>query len=347
MENNGSGDLASQPSISQPVGAISPVVPQSSPLRQIFLGPNGIRAGWRLLIYFATVIALTFAVFSVLMRLLHHHRNEKITVMNPVETIVMEAVLVLIAFLAAILMRRIEHEKWDHYGLPLARAFRREFWLGTLWGFGGLSAVVFVLWLTHCYSIDSVALHGITILKYGALWALGFLFVGLYEEFIMRGYSLYTLASGITFWPSAVILSLVFFLGHVHNSGEDWLGLANVFLFGMFACFTLWKTGSLWFAVGVHAAWDWGQTFFYSTPDSGLKANGQLLNVHISGPVWLSGGAAGPEGSLICAIFLLLSLAAFAVIVPKRKWVGQNDRRRAVAPLPQPTVLIDPSALRS
>jgi uncharacterized protein len=346
MENNGSSDFVSQPSFS----GMPSVAPQSAPpestMRKIFMGPNGIRAGWRLAMYTAITFGLEAAIFLPLMKLTHHQKNEQIKVLTPGTAFLYEILLFFVAVLGAVIMRRIEHEKWDHYGLPLGRAFRGEFWLGILAGFSALSLVMLCLWRMHVYTIDSLALHGAEIVKYGAIWAVVFLLVGLFEEFQMRGYSLYTLSSGIGFWPSAVILSIVFFVGHIHNSGEDWLGLLGVFLFGMFCCLTLWKTGSLWFAVGVHAAWDWGLTFFYSAPDSGLMAEGQLFKSHFTGPYWLSGGSAGPEGSVIVTILLLLCTLAVVLFLPKRKWVSQNELRLAKRP-PEPVALLDASALRS
>jgi len=40
----------------------------------------------------------------------------------------------------------------------------------------------------------------------------------------------------------------------------------------------IWRTGNLWFAIGNHAAWDWGQTFLFGTPDSGLHGQHALMN---------------------------------------------------------------------
>jgi hypothetical protein len=181
------------------------------------------------------------------------------------------------------------------------------------------------------------------------LWGAMFLVVGLLEEFTLRGYLQYALASGIGFWPAAVILSALFLSGHVGNSGENGMGLADVFIIGMFLCLTLWRTGNLWFAVGLHATWDWGLTYLYSVPNSGTTAVGHLFNIRTQGPDWLTGGSAGPEGSIINLIFDLLLFVVFAMIYRKRKWVGMNDRRvameRTIAP-PQPVVL-DSSALTS
>jgi hypothetical protein len=58
--------------------------------------------------------------------------------------------------------------------------------------------------------------------------------------------------------------------------------------------------------VGFHAAWDWGQSYFYGTADSGLIAKGHLYGEHAVGPALWSGGATGPEGSLIVLPLLVI-----------------------------------------
>ena len=318
---------------------------RSAALTNIFVGPNGLRAGWRLLIYYGLMFAFVFTSRFV-RYLIHPGPRPRLTVLDPVAGIYSRGLAFLFAALPAVFLARIEHEKWDHYGLVLRRAFRSEFWYGALWGFGGLSVVMLLLRFGHFYAIDGVALSGWDILKYGALWAVVMLFVGLFEEFSLRGYPQCTLASGIGFWPAALFLSFLFLLGHIANGGENWLGLTDVFLFGLFASFTLWRTGNLWFAVGVHAAWDWGLTFLYSGPNSGLLATRQLLKVRFSGPAWLSGGSAGPEGSAINIALDLLWFVVFALIYRKRQWVGMNDRRITAAP-PASLATMDSSALSS
>src|SRR6185369_13892424 len=100
-------------------------------------------------------------------------------------------------------------------------------------------------------------------------------------------------------------------------------------------------------AVGLHAAWDWGLTYLYSVPNSGTTAVGHLLNIRTQGPNWLTGGSAGPEGSVINLIFDLVLFVVFAMIYRKRKWIGMNERRNAMARtvLPSQPVTLDSSAL--
>ncbi|HVZ18474.1 MAG TPA: CPBP family intramembrane glutamic endopeptidase [Terriglobales bacterium] len=295
-----------------------PVPPQPSLLRRIFKGPNGIRAGWRLLIYVAIVAAL----LAVIHLLRGHHHESKQTLEKPGPTIIGEWLGFAVFAFAAWVMSRIEKQPWSNYGLPPRKAFRSNFWIGAFFGFVALSCVMGCLRLAHCYYIDSVALHGLEVWKFAGLWLLAFLGVGFAEEFVARGYLQFTLASGMKFWPAAVLTAALFTFGHVKNDGETILGLTDVFLFGMLACFMWWRTGDLWLAAGFHAFWDWGLSFFYSVPDSGMSAMGHLFNIRVQGPAWLSGGSAGPEGSVINIIFDVLYFVIIALAFPRRQFAG-------------------------
>ncbi len=57
--------------------------------------------------------------------------------------------------------------------------------------------------------------------------------------------------------------------------------------------------------MGFHTAWDWGQTYFYGVPDSGIVVPGHLLNSKFTGPAWLTGGTVGPEGSVLCVVLII------------------------------------------
>ena len=52
------------------------------------------------------------------------------------------------------------------------------------WGVTCLSLLVLTLWKTGLLVIDSRLLFGSDILRYGAIWMLGFLLVGLLEEYL-------------------------------------------------------------------------------------------------------------------------------------------------------------------
>jgi uncharacterized protein len=88
----------------------------------------------------------------------------------------------------------------------------------------------------------------------------------------------------------------------VFKQNEGWVDPITVALYGLFWCFTLRRTGSLWFAVGFHAASDYFDMVVFAEPNTGASGNpvpGHLLDVTFHGPVWLTGGPRGTEASLL------------------------------------------------
>jgi len=212
-----------------------------------------------------------------------------------------------------------ERKPFGAYGLPLREAFQKTFWCGLAWGFCLASLDIGITYALGGFTFDRVALSGVHILSYGLAWAGAFVIVGLFEEFLYRGYTQHTLGIALGFWPAAILLSALFAALHLTNAGESLTGALDVFIYSLLACFTLHKTGSLWFAVGLHAAWDFSLTFLFSVPGSGMHAKGQLLASVLHGPQWLTGGMAGPEGSTIGLALLLISFPIFARLSPERK----------------------------
>jgi hypothetical protein len=215
------------------------------------------------------------------------------------------------AFGSARIMAFLEKRQFGEYGLPWKGAFGKLFWQGAAFGLVEISAVVAAMAACGAYKLGTVILHGRELVGWLLFWAAVLLLVGFYEEFAFRGYVQFTAAQGIGFWAAAIVLSLVFGLRHAMNPGETWPGLASVVLSGLFWCFTLQRTKSLWFAVGMHASFDFGETFLYSVPDSGTIFPGHLSSAVVAGPAWITGGTAGPEAGVFDFAVILLFFYVF------------------------------------
>lgn len=286
---------------------------QPSYVRAVFLGPDGLRAGWGLAFYFAMFYPLQFVASRWTGSL-------ELGASGLWSMMLEEFGILVAAVFPALVLARVERRPWGVYGLPLRLAFGKLFWAGAAWGFGSITLLLAAMYGLRVFQIGHLAMHGIRVVKFAMFWAVFFVLVGLFEDFLLRGYSQFTLTRAIGFWPSAVVLSCMFGLIHLQNPGEQWAGLLAAAEIGLFFCLTLKRTGTLWFAVGFHAAWDWGETFFYSVPDSGTLFPGHLLKSSFHGPRWLTGGTVGPEGSVLCFVVIAVVWVAFARVYPEAKY---------------------------
>jgi uncharacterized protein len=270
---------------------------------RIFLNGSRIRAGWRfgmfLALYLAGEKALDFLLPKILPDL-----GMTWTGMLPNEAVEFALVAVI-----SWLMSRIERERFSAYGLPLFRGAGWLFVTGVVWGIIPSILILIPLYFAGACSFHGLALRGSDLVISALGWALAFIGVGFAEEFLFRGYSLKTLAEGIGFWPAAVALSSLFGLVHlIFKPDEGWIDPISVSLYGLFWCLTLRRTGSLWFAVGFHAASDYTDMVVFAEPNTGNEGKplpGHLLDVRFHGPDWLTGGPRGTEASL--QVFVVLA----------------------------------------
>jgi uncharacterized protein len=231
-----------------------------------------------------------------------------------------ETALALGALVPAFFLARIERRPFDDYGLPVGGALGRSFWIGAAWGLGGMTLLLIALRGVHVFDFGFLALHGPRVLRFAAFWGVFFLVVALFEEFAVRGYLLFLLTGVIGFWPAAAVLSSVFGAIHLLNRQENIVGALGAAVIGLFLCLTLRRTGNLWFAVGFHSFWDWGETFLYGVPDSGTTAPGHLLSPSLAGPDWLTGGVVGPEASVLCFVLVAFLSVAFHRTYPTSRY---------------------------
>jgi membrane protease YdiL (CAAX protease family) len=281
-------------------------------LKRTLFGPWGLRAGWRLVIFNAA-----FAVFGGLMKLALVPVIGKEPAWTAATFILIEAVSLAGSAACVYLMARVERRRFADYGFTRRGAFGRLFWEGGVWGLVTIGVVVAVMTLAGGYRVRGLALRGTDILATAILWAAGFLMASLLEEIVFRGYELFTLATGIRFWPAAIVLSAVFgfYLHYAQKPNETLVDGLSVSLIALFFCLTVRRTGNLWFAIGWHWTFNFGSLFIFGFPNTGnlggLPLPSRLLDTTTSGPTWLTGGPMGAEASLIILPVLAVLFAAF------------------------------------
>ena len=276
---------------------------------KIFTGPNGLRAGWRLLIYGALVIALGYLANKIADTALHGWQPDP---GNPTNGIGFFLVAASVLLLAASVLARIEGRSLADYGLPWRKAFCGHFWQAWAIGFVSLTVLLAVLWRARSFSLGSLQLHGAEILKNAVLWAAAMTLAPLFEEFFYRGYLQFTLTSGIGFWPAAMITSALMGAAHTLNPGWRVVGVVATTGYGLVACLLLRRTGDLWVPIGLHAGWNWSEMYFYGVPSGGFTSQAPLFRGSLHGPVWLTGMPYGVEASWLNVALLVIWWCLFA-----------------------------------
>ena len=282
-------------------------------MKRIFISREGLRSGWSLALFLFIYATLTlgaqfsFAKFPVLRDWAAKQPHGVISALGQIEFTGLELLILLVAVGVT---SKVEKRSFKYYGLSTAGRDYLRFLQGMAFGFGMASILMGLIALLGGFSVSGFAISETAIFSNAFLYGVGFGLVGFFEEFAFRGYMQATLQRGIGVWPAAVILSLAFGAMHLPNLQGAWVGALVAACFGILGVFSIQRTGSLWFIIGTHTAFDWGIAFFYSAPIAGLPAQGHLLNVSLNGPMWLTGGHAGPVGSIITfAVFGLAGLA--------------------------------------
>jgi membrane protease YdiL (CAAX protease family) len=336
-------------------------------LRWTFLGGQGLRAAWSILLF--VILMVLFASLAGFVVVKAHLLNPKEHLFTAGAAFFGEFTVFVGILGAAAVVALIERRRsLLAFNLTGPRCIPR-FFSGLAAGFLALSALVGALTWGGWMHFGPIALSGAEIFKFGALWAAAFLLVGCVEEGSFRCYLQFTLTRGINFWwalgivaalcadlllrskgngvwgvyifalmglfpclmlqvrktprsgfwLAAWVTSTLFGYIHTGNGGENWIGIFAAALIGFVFCVSVYVTGSAWWAIGCHAAWDWAETYFYGTADSGMVATGHYLTSSPAGNQFWSGGADGPEGSVLVLGVILLMLAALLLIYGRNK----------------------------
>jgi membrane protease YdiL (CAAX protease family) len=347
-----------------------------------FLGSQGLRAGWSVLIFvllsgFPGYAGLFNYVVGTAFYYLHlFGKGNEFTASLALS----EELSVLLPLLAAAALVAWIERRSSLLAYNLTGPRRLPHFLGGLAaGFLALSALVGALAWGGWLHFGPIALSGAEIFKYAALWGCACLLVGCFEEGTFRCYLQFTLTRGINFWwalgiigavclrlllhakgngvwgvyaaallgllpclwlhlkkaegagfwQAAWVTSTLFGFIHTGNNGENPIGIFAAAFVGFVFCVSVRVTGSAWWAIGCHASWDWAETYFYGTADSGTVAPGHYLASSPAGNIFWSGGTDGPEGSILVIGALLLLLAALLLLY-SRKNPAQFTLDRAI-----------------
>ena len=277
---------------------------------RVFVGQDRkLRFIWRAVIFIALGIALQFALhpaYDWIVARFHIDDN----VLSPASTALGETANFLIAFIPTVLFALYERRTVGSYGMPIARALSANTFEGFVVGIVFAAAVAIGMVALGGMQVHGIALTGKALAASGLAWLGANIIVGIAEELWFRGYLLRSLWRSIGFWPASIVIAALFAAIHYFfKPGENIWDVITLVAFSMLCCYTVLRTGTLWFAVGLHIAFDFMQFFVIGTPNGTQIPKGRMLDVTFHGPAWVNGGVLGTEASfLMYPMFVLAFL---------------------------------------
>lgn len=164
----------------------------------------------------------------------------------------------------------------------------------------------------------------------GALTVVGMMCaVAVAEEVLFRAVILRLLQRALGTWIALAGSAVLFGLVHLLNPGATlWGAVAIAVEAGLMLGAAFVATGSLWLPVGLHLGWNIALVAVFGTVTSGSDAEGSVVAAAIEGPVWLTGGAFGPEASIVAIAVCALVTAVLLMHAQRHGRIVARPRRR-------------------
>jgi len=277
-------------------------------MRNLILGSDEkLRPIWRAVIFFVLAYwVLPFVLDPVAARVMRGlELGDGLSAAN---TALDEAENLIVALIATAIFALYEHRRVDSYGLPVRQALGTRTWEGVAVGAVMAGGVALGMYLLGGMHVDGLATSGSALALSALAWLGANICVGLAEELWFRSYLLQTLWKSIGFWPASIVIALFFAADHYFfKAGENVWDVITLVSLSLLMCYSVLRSGTLWFAVGFHVAFDYMQLFVIGSPNGDRVPQGRLLDVGFHGADWLTGGVLGTEAS-----FLMYPLIALA-----------------------------------
>lgn len=285
---------------------------------------NRLRALWRLIIQFLLFFIISI-VLGTIIGLIVAIKNFSTLQLDPNQamewaaTLAKDPLILLLSlplsFISVLLSmwicaKFIDKRPFTDFGFRFSGFWWKDFAFGLALG-AALMTLIFLVELGLGWvKIDGYNVAANTRSSFGMgmlIMVVRFLFVGIYEEMLSRGYQLHNLAEGLRAKMSpktAVILawilsSFVFGLMHARNPNATWISTIYLIVSGLFLGFGYILTRELAIPIGLHITWNFFQGPVFGFPVSGTGSEAYFIKTTQLGSDLVTGGKFGPEAGLI------------------------------------------------
>lgn len=310
--------------------------------KEIFFNPFGrLRSGWRAVAFavlFVLLAILTNSIWNLLLLLVSTGMTsgDLLSYVGGFSAALAAAILA-----GGVCLRLLEGLPFRALGASFSDKWLKDFLLGMA---GGALSMIFAAFILLAFGgmhfeINENSGSAAVLLTLGATLLI-FTAGGAFEEAFFRGYVLQTFTRSGHIAFAVLLTSILFATAHNQNPAASWFSWINTLLAGVWFAAAYLKTRTLWFAFGLHLAWNWVQGALLGIPVSGLQelANAPVLRATDAGPAWLTGGGYGVEGGAACTIALIVSTIViwFAPFLkPTDRMLELTERENALDTVPK------------
>lgn len=151
---------------------------------------------------------------------------------------------------------------------------------------------------------------------------------GITEEVLFRGVAQRLLDEWAGSWAALAIVSVFFGFMHIANPGIGVWGAVGITIqAGILLGAAFLATRRIWLGIGIHIAWNTLQSGLFSYSADADPTRQGILAATVDGPVWLTGGSAELQGSLVSTGICVLVAALLLVVAWRRGHIRPGPRR--------------------
>jgi uncharacterized protein len=218
----------------------------------------------------------------------------------------MLAFLLLVGFASMGFWLDHQRQPISEQGLPRREGWPREWGLGLAIGWGATLVCV----------LPMLVAGGIAISLYtrGASWgwlfadAAFFALAALVEEVAYRGYAFQSFIRAVG--PAGAVLGFaaIYAIMQALNPGANRVSLFVALAFSFLLSTAYLRTRALWVSWGLNFGWKASRALVFGLTVSGVSSHSPVVQGDPMGPLWLTGGAFGLDGSWLACIALLAAI---------------------------------------
>lgn len=198
---------------------------------------------------------------------------------------------------------RLRRQSLATVGFRLDARWLRQAGCGITFGGAQMLAITTLIYFAGGVRFGLDPARGWAALAHGAWF---FVWAALLEELLFRGFVFQRLVDGTGTTVAQILMAVLFAVAHwgnpgMHGATEIWATIDTI-LGGLLLGFAYLRTGSLALPIGIHFGWNWVQGSLFGFDVSGFHQTGWLLPHMLDKPEWLTGGAFGPEASVLAVV---------------------------------------------